>query len=267
MTAEKLENDSAKLFQWFLDNQMKANKDKCHFLKSRSDPASLKIDDELIKSSTCEKLLGIKVDYKLTFSEHLNGILKKASCKINALSRIVNYMSIPKRRILMNSFFISQFSYCPLVWMCHSRAVNNKINSLHERCLRIVYNDKKSSFEELLEKDNSVSIHHRNLQVLATEMFKVHNDLSPAIVRELFHERNNNYNLRQFSEFAIPNVKSVHHGSESISVLGPKIWNLVPNEFRELTSLTAFKKAIKKWKSEMCPCRLCKEYVQNVGFI
>ena len=61
-------------------------------------------------------------------------------------------MNISKRRILMNAFFKSQFSYCPLVWMCHSRANNGKINRLHEHFLRITYSDKQSSFETLLEK-------------------------------------------------------------------------------------------------------------------
>ena len=67
---------------------------------------------------------------------------------------------------------MAQFHYCPLIWMCHNKMYNNKINRLHERCLRLIYNDKCSSFEDLLEKDNSVSIHHKNLQALAIEMFK-----------------------------------------------------------------------------------------------
>ena len=62
-------------------------------------------------------------------------------------------MNISKKRILMNSFFNSQLNYCPLVWMFHSRSVKNKINRLHKRVLRVVYNDFKSSFKNLLEKD------------------------------------------------------------------------------------------------------------------
>ena len=99
-------------------------------------------------------------------------------------------MNVSKKRILMNAFFKSQFSYCPLIWMCHSRANNNKINRLHERCLRIVFSDKQSSFETLLEKDSSVSIHNRNLQILATEMYKIKNNLSPPIIADLFEQRN-----------------------------------------------------------------------------
>ena len=67
-------------------------------------------------------------------------------------------MDLSKRRILLNAFFISQFSYCPLVWMFHGRGKNNKVNRIHERGLPIIYNDKKSTFYELLEKDGSVSI-------------------------------------------------------------------------------------------------------------
>ena len=79
--------------------------------------------------------------------------------------------------------------------MFHVRTVNSKINKLHERRLRIVYNDKKLSFKELLETDKSVPIHIKNLQVLATEMSKVYRNISPSIVRELFQSRNNDYNL------------------------------------------------------------------------
>ena len=73
----------------------------------------------------------------------------------------------------MNAYFMSQFGYCPLVWMNHSRKLNNRINGLHDRALSLVYNDFSSSFSELLEKDKSVTIHRRNLQTLAYEIFKV----------------------------------------------------------------------------------------------
>ena len=122
-------------------------------------------------------------------------------------------MRIAKKRILMNAFFTSQFSYCPLVWMCHSRTNNNKINRLHERCLRIVYNDKQS-FNELLKKDGSVSIHMRNIQILATEMYKLINNLSSPTMNRVFKlNSDSRYNLRQISQFSRSFVKSVYHGT------------------------------------------------------
>ena len=98
--------------------------------------------------------------------------------------------------------------------MCHSRTINNKINYFHEICLRVIYNDKISSFKELLERDGSVPIHNRNLQILATEMFKVYNNIAPPIFTEVFNKRNPNYQLRYTSHFSIPRARSVYNGPE-----------------------------------------------------
>ena len=134
-------------------------------------------------------------------------------------------MNITKRRSLLNTFFMSQFNYCPLTWMCHSRAKNNKINRLHERCLRIIYEDKASTFEQLLEKDSSVSIHTRNLRFLAVEMFKVVKGLAPTIINDLFPlKETNNYNLRRKLFFKIPRNETVRNGFESISSLRTNVW-------------------------------------------
>ena len=132
-------------------------------------------------------------------------------------------MDLRKRRFSMNSFFSSQFSNCALIWMCQSRIVKSKINKLRKRCLRIVDNDKKSPFKELLETDKSVPIHIKNLQVLATEMFRVYRNISTPIVRQSYQSRDNDYNLRHFSQFELPSVRSVFCGTESISLPGPKI--------------------------------------------
>ena len=94
---------------------MKANPDKCHLLTSSSDKVSICVDNYNIKSSKCEKLLGIKIDNKLNFKTHVDEIYKKSWQKLNALSRVTSYMDLSKRRRLLNAFFISQFSYCPLV--------------------------------------------------------------------------------------------------------------------------------------------------------
>ena len=143
--------------------------------------------------------------------------------------------------------------------MCHSRANNGKINRPHEHCLQVIYSDKQLSFETLLETDGSVSVHNQNLQILATEMYKITNDLSPLIVTELFEQRNEqHYDLRKYCQFTIPPIKTVYHGSESISFLGPKIWNILLDRLKNANSIEAFKMQIRKWKPENCLCRLCK---------
>ena len=85
---------------------------------------------------------------------------------------IVNYMNLSKRKALMKTFVISQFNYCPLVWMFHSRKLNHRINSIHERALRVTYQDYQSTFLQLLQKDNSVTIYQRNLQVLVQNVLR-----------------------------------------------------------------------------------------------
>ena len=122
--------------------------------------------------------------------------------------------------------------------------------------LRLLYRDDKRSFKKQLELDKFVTIHNRKLQMLATEMFKVYRNKSPAIFRVIFHRHDLNYNLRINSEYAVPNVRSVFHISKSISYLGLKIWDIVPLVLKELTSIDVFKKRIKEWKSKSCPCRL-----------
>ena len=176
---------------------MKSNADKCHLLVSTNEKVRMNVDGFKIDKSNTEKLLGVKFDKKLPFDDHISDICKKAGRKISALTRVTPYMGIAKKRILMNAFFTSQFSYCSLVWMCHSRTNNNKINRLHERCLQIVCNDKQSSFNHLLEKDASVLIHTRNIQIPATKMYKHINNLLPPIMnRFLKLNSDSRYNLR-----------------------------------------------------------------------
>ena len=177
-------------------------------------------------------------------------------------------MGTTKKRIVMNTFFMSEFSYCPLVSMCCNRSLNTKINQLHEQCLWIVYNDKESNFNEILVKDCSVSIHHQNLQKLAVKIFKVSRGLSPEIVNKLFQFREQiPYELRQRCQFQILWVHSVFSGTESLKFLGPKVWALVPNEMKQLESLGKFRNAIKQWKPTFCPCGLCKRYIHRIGFL
>ena len=116
--------------------------------------------------------------------------------------------------------------------------LKHKINRLHEPGLRVIYNNKTLSFEQLLENDNSVSIHHRNIQTLAIEMHKVTNGLSPEIMNEIFQIREETYyNLRYTSQFTIPPIHSIYNGKESVSFMGPKICKLIPPTFKRIKPL------------------------------
>ena len=138
-----LQESSKQLFKWFSDNQMKSNSDKCHLIVGTNDTTEIQIGDFVVKSSSTEKLLGVTIDCKLNFDSHVKHLCNKANKKLRALARVTPYMTLEKKKIIMNSFFNAQFNYCPLIWMLHSRKNNNKIKHLHERCLRLIYSDKK----------------------------------------------------------------------------------------------------------------------------
>ena len=145
----------------------------------------MKIETQLVK------LLGVNIESKLTFKNRMGVVCRKASQKLNALSRLCSIIPFQKRRMLMQAFFISHFSYCPLVWMFHNSNINTRINNLHFRALRMVYREETSTFEEPLERDGSVTIHQRNLQFLAIEMFKVEKGLAPIFMNEIFPKNKN----------------------------------------------------------------------------
>ena len=149
---------------------MKANPDKCHLLISKNENFEANINKNRISNTRFEKLLGVTFDNQLNFNHHISNMCKAASNKSHALCRVSHCINEDKRRILFNSYFLSQFNYCPLIWMNHNKSINKKINNLHERALRLIYCDHSSNFKELLQRDNSVTIQQKNIKALAIMM-------------------------------------------------------------------------------------------------
>ena len=265
---ENLQDCTNTLVNWFNDNYFKINIDKCHLLVANMvGNVSANINGDTIFGKKSVNLLGVTIDNELNFNEHVTKLCKKASLKLHALARISHLMNKNKLRNLMKAFIESQFGYCPLVWMFHSRTLNNRINSLHERALRLVYNDQKLSFQELLDMDKSFSIHDRNLQKLAIEMYKIKNSLSPGFMNSIFPQSKNPYMLRNESLFQTNNVRTVHYGTETLTFRGPKTWALIPQDIRNATNLDEFKAKIKHWRPKGCTCRICKIFIADLGFI
>ena len=262
-----LEAETLSVLNWFRFNEMKPNQGKCHLLvadinhKYYTSKSYIYLEGAFLESEDSVKLLGVEIDRNLKFEEYINFMLKEGNKKLHALMRIKKYLTQEKLRLIMKTFIESQFNYCPLIWMCHSRNLNHKINKLHERSLRLVYKNSNLTFEQLLEKDKSFTIHERNLQKLAVEMYKVKHKLCPKPIPDIFICKNVGN-----SEMILPRVRTVNRGVETIRYLGPKTWELVPGEIKKSKTLFEFKEKIKYWKPVDCTCRLCKIYVKGVGY-
>ena len=139
---------------------------------------------------------------------------------------------------------------------------------MHQRFLRILYQGKKSSFEKLLQKGKSVSVHTKSLQYLATEILKVKNSLSPINIHEVFNfQENESYNLRKGIYLASRNMHTAHFGTDTISRSGLNLWKIISDKIKHPSILSAFKAKDKYWTISNCQCRLCKILVKDLGFV
>ena len=206
---DNLQGALENMFHWFSTNHLVANVGKCHLLTSSKTPVNIHISHTEILNKE-RVLLGVNLEGRLNFDFHVNTLLEKASKKYHTLARMYSYMNKNKRTVLTNAFITSQFSYFALLWMPHSRTMNNRIDKIHEKALRLVYKDEINLFlDDLLKKGKSVSIHQQNLQILATEIYKVRNVLRPEIMKDIFHFVQKPYNLRNDSTLQRQRNRSV----------------------------------------------------------
>ena len=221
-------------------------------------PLRLIINDNKIQATNKVKLLGIEIDNALTFTAHIQNLCSKVNRKINAFSRLNTYISRPQAMLILNAVILSNFNYCPLIWLFSTKASNNEINRTQKRALRILFKDYDSSFNELLEKSESVNIHVQNLRKLMIEIYKTMNDLNPSYIREFYEEKEVKYDLRTKNLCRLPKTRTTKFGIESLSFRGSILWNTLSDQIKALPKVAAFKRAIKHWLGDKCNCRICK---------
>ena len=141
------------------------------------------------------------------------------------------------------------------------------INKIHERTLRLILNDHTSNTDILLQNNNDTCNHHRNIQTLMAEIYKIKNNLNPPVMDFIFERRNNTYNLRNFQEFAMKRKRTVKMGLETLKYRSPQLWSILPENLKQINSPVQLKESIRKWDCIDCPCRLCKLYLPNIGFL
>ena len=188
-----LKHDCINAIKWFGDNRMKANPDKLQFMVLSSDSLEqqkIEIEKDItLLSEPRVKLLGVKIDDRLQFNDHISAMFCRAARQLSALARICKHLDSKSKHIIYNSFVASNFNYCPLVWHFCGQVNNNKLEKLQERSLRIIHNDYDSSFETLLKWSKQESLLTKRLKIIILEVFKTVNRLNPSCLYDLFTKK------------------------------------------------------------------------------
>jgi hypothetical protein len=231
----KLETSADISINWFRINYFKLNTAKCKVIVAgnKDHEVTVRVGNSLIKEQKSVDLLGLKIDNKLKFDEHISKSVKKANSKLFVIKRGLGMLNFEKRKILLNSFVQSQFSYAPLVWMMCGKVSNKKIDQVHYNFLKILYNDYASTFEQLLDKYCEFTVHQKNIQKVLIEMYKVNKEQGPSLLNEIFKKSNyEGPTLRSRKDFIRPNINTHKYGEKSLENFGNIMWNLLPDTIK-----------------------------------
>ena len=248
------------ILEWLKCNSLVPNPNKFQmmFLGTRSKAnLTLEINGSNICSSDSITLLGIDIDWKLTFNQHVKNICKRASSKTIAITRLRNYLSHDQKLLLFNSFIMSCFGYCSLIWMFHGKTSNVLINSIHKRALRALYNDYLSDYDTLLSYDHLLNIHHININLLLVEVYKCLNKKTPSFLWDCFKYKQSNYNLRVSNRLILPKA-TTQTSLHSFTYRGCAAWNKLPDNLKYSDSSSILKSKLKSLKiADACSCKMC----------
>ena len=251
---QDLKYDSKITIQWMSDNGMQANPSKFQFMLISSTElgeVEIEIDENtIIKSEPSVKALGVIIDNKLKFSEHVSACCKKGARQLNALTRIAKYLEPSANTILYNSFVKSNFNYCPLVWHFCGKVNNDKLEKIQERSLRILSKDYDSSYDELLHQFSTTTLHVSRLKNILTEVFKTIKGLNPECLNSLFEIKHTNYSMRNNYIINQPKRNTTTFGLRSISYMGAKLWNDLPHHRLDFIDMSVieFKRYLVSWE-------------------
>ena len=243
--------------KWLQNNKMIVNPSKFQAIvlskSKKSIDTTFVIEGHQIKSSDCVKLLGISIDDKLMFDKHISKLCKKAGGQLNQLCRFKNHLSSLSKKLSINSFIFSNFNYCPLVWHFMSASNTKKVEKIHERLLRFLYgNIFNTSYEGLLQLSGKTSMFVSRLKCLCTEIYKTINNINPKYMKNIFYRSTLRRSTIYIYNIDVQKHNQVSFGKNSLRVLGPAIWNVLPNDMKSSENLHIFKNNMKKWGGENC---------------
>ena len=206
-------------------------------------------DDVCLQSQTDVKVLGITVDYRLTFNEHIRICTLKAARQLNALSRISKYLDTKSKSVLYHSFIASNFNYCPIVWHFCGVVNNNKLEKIQERSLRILFSDYESDVHDLLDSIGGQTLALRRLKFMLLEVYKCIKKVNAPCLHNLFNTNTIPYQLRT-SKLEQPLRRTTRYGLRTFSYVGSHLWNSVSNDHSDIAHIdyNAFRAFLNTWK-------------------
>ena len=254
--------DSAAMssLNWFHCNFMQANPSKFQAIVLSRDPnvsLQFNVNGNVIEPSKTVKLLGISLDNDLSFNNHVATISKKTGKQLNAMSRMSKYLSQDCLMNVFQSFFMSSFNYCPLVWHLCGIGNSRKLEKLHKRALRIVYNNYEANYCDLVRKCNSSSLYMLRLKRLAVFVYKVLNGHCKPVSDEFYELVQHEYNTRSIRSVKLPRVTGEKYGRNSLLYQGASLWNSLPSVIKSSCDINVFKDRINAWKGVECNCGFC----------
>ena len=214
---------------------------------------NLKIGSITIKESDEVELLGITTDKALNL-KNIENLCRTAQYKFHALRRIRKYLTLDKAKLLGNAFIDSQFNYAPLIWMFCHKATYSKMQKIHHKSLKVIYQS-DTCYDDLLQLSNSMSLHQRHLR-LFTEIYNSTGTLNLQVMWSYFKYREVPYNLSRGPVLLIPPARSTIYGTNFVHFLGSLIWNRLPNLIKSSRSVSEFQNFIKEIGNIDCGCMI-----------
>lgn len=198
---------------------------------------------------------------RLNFDLHISELIKKSSAQLNALVRLDTFLTYKAKVALVQSFVLSNFNYCPLVWHFSSTKSLLKVERIQKRALRFLFDDSDSTYEELLLKSGRNFMSVYRLKTLCTEIYKSLHSLNPSYIHDIFDFQQSERSVRSqnVNNLKVPRINTRSFGTKSLTSLGPNIWNKLPNHMKTAESLNIFKKMIKFWNGQHCSCDVCSQ--------
>lgn len=258
-----LESACSSAITWFRSNHMKANPEKFQaiVLSRRSGNNSprleFNIDGAVIKPEQCVKLLGVMLDEKLTFNNHISNICKKTSKQVGALRRIAPLLTRDIKLKLHETFVLSNLLYCSAVWFECSKRSRWKLEKIHERAFRVATNNATATYKDLLLEHNTSTLYVQHMKTLLEFVYKVKHSMAPPIDCDFFKTCERIHNLRDSDNLSKPNFSTMTFGYHSLRYQGPHLWNKLPNHVKkDNTNFPMFKAKLKLW-TPSCTCGSC----------